>query len=174
MFTPYTTDQIVSILQERLSHTSSLTVIDPMAIQFCARKVAAVHGDVRKALDICRRAVELVQTQEKCQKLKGTLTESSVPVKVTICHISRVVSEVYEGVVKGVADGVPLQQKLVACSLLLMVQKKSNKEVPLGKVKYYVIYYLLSNVVFSYIVCIRKCVVNDSFDMSLRASLFLS
>ena len=29
-------------------------VVDPMAVQFCARKVAAVHGDVRKALDICR------------------------------------------------------------------------------------------------------------------------
>lgn len=28
--------------------------IDPMAIQFCARKVHAITGDVRKALDILR------------------------------------------------------------------------------------------------------------------------
>ena len=29
-------------------------MVDSMAVQFCARKVAAVHGDLRKALDICR------------------------------------------------------------------------------------------------------------------------
>jgi cell division control protein 6 len=29
-------------------------ILDNPAIQFCARKVAAVAGDMRKALDICR------------------------------------------------------------------------------------------------------------------------
>ena len=50
-FPPYTKDQIVTILQGRLGNGR---VVDPMAVQFIARKVAAVHGDVRKALDICR------------------------------------------------------------------------------------------------------------------------
>ena len=36
-------------------------IVDPMAVQFCARKVAAVAGDIRKALDVCRRAVEIVE-----------------------------------------------------------------------------------------------------------------
>ena len=55
-FPPYTKDQIVTILQQRLqsSCADSGTIVDPMAVQFCARKVAAVHGDMRKALDICR------------------------------------------------------------------------------------------------------------------------
>ena len=55
-FPPYTKDQIVTILQERLGSNSegTQTVVDPMAVQFCARKVAAVHGDLRKALDVCR------------------------------------------------------------------------------------------------------------------------
>jgi len=30
------------------------TEVDPMAVQFCARKVHAITGDVRKALDILR------------------------------------------------------------------------------------------------------------------------
>lgn len=29
-------------------------VLDSAAIQFCARKVSAVSGDIRKALDVCR------------------------------------------------------------------------------------------------------------------------
>ena len=54
-FPPYTKDQIVTILQERLgSNSGTQTVVDPMAVQFCARKVSAVHGDLRKALDVCR------------------------------------------------------------------------------------------------------------------------
>lgn len=40
-------------------------MIDPMAIQLCARKVAAVAGDARKALDVCRRAVEVFETSNK-------------------------------------------------------------------------------------------------------------
>ena len=55
-FPPYTKDQIVTILQQRLGSNSegTQTVVDSMAVQFCARKVAAVHGDLRKALDVCR------------------------------------------------------------------------------------------------------------------------
>ena len=44
-----------------------MPVVDPMAIQLCARKVAAVAGDVRKALDVCRRAVEIVQADVRMQ-----------------------------------------------------------------------------------------------------------
>lgn len=29
-------------------------IMDASAVQFCARKVSAVSGDARKALDICR------------------------------------------------------------------------------------------------------------------------
>ena len=50
-FRPYTKDEIASILFHRLGDTG---VIDPKAIEFCARKVSAVFGDLRKALDLCR------------------------------------------------------------------------------------------------------------------------
>ncbi len=41
----------------------------PEAIEFCARKVAAVSGDARRALDICRRAAESAQVSGKCVDL---------------------------------------------------------------------------------------------------------
>lgn len=37
-----------------------MDVFDDDAVELCSRKVAAVSGDVRRALNICRRAVELV------------------------------------------------------------------------------------------------------------------
>ena len=43
--------------------------MDVSAVQFCARKIAAVSGDMRKALDILRRAVEVVETDVKRQQV---------------------------------------------------------------------------------------------------------
>ena len=70
-FPPYSKDQIVKILSERLAEVNSggEQVLEPNAIQFCARKVAAVAGDMRKALDVCRRAVEIVENDVKKQKV---------------------------------------------------------------------------------------------------------
>ena len=44
-----------------------MQLIRPAAIQLLAGKVAAIAGDVRKALDVCRRAVELCETQARKQ-----------------------------------------------------------------------------------------------------------
>nr|KAG5713468.1 hypothetical protein BaRGS_025016 [Batillaria attramentaria] len=57
-FAPYTRDQITAIITNRLTQCKDGdAVIENSAIQFCARKVSAVAGDMRKALDVCRRAV---------------------------------------------------------------------------------------------------------------------
>ena len=44
-------------------------MLDPSAVQFCARKVAAVAGDMRRALDVCRRAVEMVEADVRKQPI---------------------------------------------------------------------------------------------------------
>ena len=43
------------------------SVVENSAVQFCARKVSAVAGDMRKALDVCRRAVELAESETRSQ-----------------------------------------------------------------------------------------------------------
>ncbi|NWJ01210.1 CDC6 protein, partial [Crypturellus undulatus] len=68
-FAPYTREQLAAILQERLRQVAGDTVLDGSAVQFCARKVSAVSGDARKALDICRRAVELLERDARSQTL---------------------------------------------------------------------------------------------------------
>lgn len=50
----------MTIIQSRLEGVPG-NIVDPDAVQFASRKVAAVSGDARRALDICRRAVEIVE-----------------------------------------------------------------------------------------------------------------
>ena len=59
-FQSYNREQLVTIVRSRLNKTANFTAD---AIELCARKVAAVSGDARRALDICRRAAELAQVQ---------------------------------------------------------------------------------------------------------------
>lgn len=60
-FPGYTFEQLVQIIQSRLESVPG--VADAKAVEFAARKVAQVSGDARRALDICRRAVEIAETE---------------------------------------------------------------------------------------------------------------
>ncbi|KAJ4315159.1 Origin recognition complex, subunit 1 [Neodidymelliopsis sp. IMI 364377] len=65
-FPGYTHDQLMQIIQSRLGGVPGNIVLSD-AVQFAARKVAAVSGDARRALDICRRAVEIAETEATSQ-----------------------------------------------------------------------------------------------------------
>lgn len=56
----------MQIIQSRLEGVPGNIVLSD-AVQFAARKVAAVSGDARRALDICRRAVEIAETEVASQ-----------------------------------------------------------------------------------------------------------
>lgn len=57
-FQPYTFKQLQEIV---ISRMKGLKAFEEDAIQLAARKVAAVSGDARRALDICRRATEIAE-----------------------------------------------------------------------------------------------------------------
>uniref|UniRef100_A0A8B9TWU5 Cell division control protein 6 homolog n=1 Tax=Anas platyrhynchos TaxID=8839 RepID=A0A8B9TWU5_ANAPL len=144
-FPPYSRQQLAAILQERLARGGAEAVLDPPALQFCARKVSAVSGDARKALDVCRRAVEMVELDVRTQTLlkpppgcDPPSAPSPVPVRVGLPHVSRVLSEVFgdrmtAGGGRGAPDTFPLQQKVLVCSLLLLARHLRAREVTLGK-----------------------------------------
>jgi len=72
-FIPYTVPQIGSVITSKLKSLISLDTVTPdyvpyvhpAAIQFCSKKVAAQTGDLRKAFDIIRRAIDLVENETK-------------------------------------------------------------------------------------------------------------
>ncbi|KAI5294354.1 Origin recognition complex, subunit 1 [Ascosphaera acerosa] len=63
-FSGYKHDDLIEIIQSRLANVPK-TIVEPDALQFASRKVAAVSGDARRALDICRRAVEIAEQQSE-------------------------------------------------------------------------------------------------------------
>jgi len=147
-FAPYTREQIVKIIQDRLSSVEAgSSILDAGAVQFCARKVSAMAGDMRKALDICRRAVEVLESGERKQQVLQPVKKAESPCKrmetppkpkkVGISQIASVVAEVYGSrLVAGPGveqPTIPLQQKLLICTFLLMTKERNTKEVMLGK-----------------------------------------
>ncbi|KAF9692563.1 hypothetical protein EKO04_009622 [Ascochyta lentis] len=71
-FLPYTAQQISSVITSKLkalqpAGSDQLPFIHPTAIMFLSKKVAAQSGDLRKALDICRRAIDLIEADTRNQ-----------------------------------------------------------------------------------------------------------
>ncbi|KAK2836080.1 hypothetical protein FQN49_006705 [Arthroderma sp. PD_2] len=59
-FSGYKYQELMEIIGSRLENVPG-NIVDADAVQFASRKVAAVSGDARRALDICRRAVEIAE-----------------------------------------------------------------------------------------------------------------
>ena len=151
-FRPYTKDEIVAILHHRLGDTGA---IEPKAIEFCARKVSAVFGDLRKALDLCqyvrrchcttvmhfffsflfiRRAVELAQAHGRSRPLEHNQVENpSHLCVVTMKEMATVVASDMATSLKD--DSLPFQQKLVVCTLVVLVRGKPSREVSLAQLQ---------------------------------------
>ena len=72
-FLPYTASQIITVITERLKslvpadspNPAYVPFLHPAAIELCSRKVSSQTGDLRKAFDICRRAIDLVEIETK-------------------------------------------------------------------------------------------------------------
>jgi cell division control protein 6 len=157
-FQPYTKEQVKGIVESRLKQIASQEeLFNPTSLELCARKVATHSGDVRKALHICRRAIELAESDSRLstssqKTLKSTNddglnpgsprkrrnTEMVAPIQqVSVVHIMKVLNEVYGSktvtVQSGASSALPTQQQIILCSLLLFAKYRSLREVDLTK-----------------------------------------
>uniref|UniRef100_UPI00398F11C1 origin recognition complex subunit 1 isoform X2 n=1 Tax=Pristiophorus japonicus TaxID=55135 RepID=UPI00398F11C1 len=82
-FQPYTYKQLQQIISSRLNR---LKAFEDDAIQLVGRKVAALSGDARRALDICRRAAEI------CENSVGQKATSSL---VGMSHVIQALDEMF-------------------------------------------------------------------------------
>ena len=74
-FKAYNVNEMMNILTAKVQQASpTYPVFDVAAIQFAAKKAAAVSGDLRKAFHICRSAAEMILTTG------GTQTKPSVTI----------------------------------------------------------------------------------------------
>ncbi|KAJ5637483.1 ATPaseAAA-typecore [Penicillium lividum] len=73
-FPGYKHTDLMEIIGTRLANVPG-NIVEPDAVQFASRKVAAVSGDARRALDICRRAVEIAEQEA----LEAAAADSIIP-----------------------------------------------------------------------------------------------
>lgn len=105
-FIPYTATQIADLVKDRLT-PEMLTKLEPSSILMCAKRISALAGDARKALDVLRGAVELAGRDR-------------AP-KVTIMHVNNVLNKTYTD---RSTEDVPLQQQLVIITFILLAREE--------------------------------------------------
>lgn len=147
-FPGYTHDQLISIIQSRLQNVPG-DIVHPDAVQFASRKVAAVSGDARRALDMCRRAVEIAEAEanndssapdtpsKTCRNSKsvsGTAGPAQKKGTVTIATIKAVINEVLSSPLQQYLRGLPLASKLFLAALLARKRRIGIDEAVLGDV----------------------------------------
>ncbi|KAK0730758.1 P-loop containing nucleoside triphosphate hydrolase protein [Lasiosphaeris hirsuta] len=151
-FPGYNHDQLMRIVQSRLEGVPG-SIVDADAVQFAARKVAAVSGDARRALDICRRAVELAeadaktiteavpQTPSKRASRKASAdSESKTPKKkgpsgrVTIETVRRAINEATSNPLQLYLRSLPFASRLLLTSLIVRMQRTGLAESTFGDV----------------------------------------
>ncbi|POS80405.1 origin recognition complex subunit 1 [Diaporthe helianthi] len=149
-FPGYNHEQLMKIVQSRLEGVPG-NIVEPDAIQFASRKVAAVSGDARRALDICRRAVELAEveaksadstsepsTPSKRQREKEARGETSSKKKnlgrVTIDTVRRAINEATSSPLQQYLRTLPFASRLLLSALLARTQRTGLAESTYGDV----------------------------------------
>ncbi|KAK4454671.1 P-loop containing nucleoside triphosphate hydrolase protein [Podospora aff. communis PSN243] len=151
-FPGYNHEQLMRIVQSRLEGVPG-NIVDADAVQFAARKVAAVSGDARRALDICRRAVELAEADAKAIEASAVPTTPSkraketpstdTPVKkktkgpsgrVTIETVRRAIAEATSNPLQLYLRSLPFASRLLLTSLVMRTQRTGLAESTYGDV----------------------------------------
>lgn len=148
-FPGYTHTQLMTIIQSRLEGAGSNVIVEPDAIQFASRKVAAVSGDARRALDVCRRAVEIaeqetVEDPEKENAVPNTPSKTPARQKdalpgrakgvVTIATIKRAINEATSTPLAAHLRSLPLASKMFLAALLARLRRTGITESTLADV----------------------------------------
>jgi origin recognition complex subunit 1 len=157
-FPGYNHEQLMRIVQSRLEGVPG-DIVDADAVQFAARKVAAVSGDARRALDICRRAVELAEADAKSREGEGdgegvpetpsrkgrkgqTAQEGTATPKkkkgqagrVTIETVRRAISEATSNPLQQYLRSLSFASRLLLTALLMRTQRTGLAESTFGDV----------------------------------------
>ncbi|WRX33055.1 Bromo adjacent homology (BAH) domain - like 10 [Theobroma cacao] len=103
-FGPYNYQQLQEIISSRLK---GIDAFEKQAVEFASRKVAAISGDARRALEICRRAADIADYRIK--KQISTVNSSTGKDIVTMAEVDAAIQEMFQA---------PHVQVMKSCSKL--------------------------------------------------------
>lgn len=136
-FIGYTFEQLGYIIEHRLDlltrQAKHNVIIDKDAISFASRKVASVSGDARRALQICRRAVEIAELEYRVS-LQQQDSERPQSFHVKIPHIAKAINETINSPIAKYVSTLSFTSKLLLTAVLLRMKRSGVSENPLGDV----------------------------------------
>uniref|UniRef100_A0A914VXB6 Origin recognition complex subunit 1 n=1 Tax=Plectus sambesii TaxID=2011161 RepID=A0A914VXB6_9BILA len=116
-FRPYSFQQIESILHDRLANSAA---VENDAVEFVSRKVAAVTGDLRTALDIVRRSIEMALDTGKDV--------------LTLKHVQSAVKELASRAPVEMIKSCSTQSKLLLRAIIAEYERTGHDEMPFAAV----------------------------------------
>ncbi|KAJ5628209.1 hypothetical protein N7490_010437 [Penicillium lividum] len=167
-FLPYNAASIAGVITARLrsllpvgedSDPKFVPFLQPAAIQLCAKKVASQTGDLRKAFELIKRAIDVIEqeTIQKSEKRAAELTLSvlaenenlSLPSKsgttpqsttmssytpltaprASIAHIARITTSAFGQGTVQRLKNINLQQKAAICTLIALERKRREMDI---------------------------------------------
>ncbi|THG96659.1 hypothetical protein EW026_g5214 [Hermanssonia centrifuga] len=126
-FQPYSTPQLEQIVKSRLlsakegvSEGSAPDVIAPDGIKFAAMKVSSISGDARRVLDICRRAVELVQPYSRTARTDD---------------VKQVIKDMQNSPIAAYLRELSFHERIMLAALLRCIRKEGVEEIKWGDIQ---------------------------------------
>lgn len=139
-FIGYTYEQLGIIIKHRLDmvrNTKKVSgrkvIVNEDAVSFASRKVASVSGDARRALTICRRAVEIAENEFKTI-IRDQAADENSPFHVSISHISKAINETINSPISQFLSALPFAHKLTLVGVLLRIRRSGLAENSLGDI----------------------------------------
>lgn len=126
IFQPYTHGELEEIVNQRLQE---LNVFDSDAILYAARKVAAVSGDARRALEICRRATELAERDNR-KEAKGKSSNRLV----TISHVDEAIKQMFSSAKITALINSTKMERFFMKSIAILYQATGLEETTLNRI----------------------------------------
>lgn len=138
-FIGYSYQDLGEIVRHRLSMLTKQNrrkvVVNEDAIGFASRKVASVSGDARRALAICRRAVEIAEADFlKNRGEKEVENDEEEAFTVSLSHISKAINETVSSPTFKFLEALPFAAKLVLVGILLRMKRLGLAENTLGDI----------------------------------------
>ncbi|NWV15369.1 ORC1 protein, partial [Ptilonorhynchus violaceus] len=120
-FQPYTYKQLQQIISSRLK---GVKAFEEDAVQLVSRKVAALSGDARRCLDICRRATEI------CEFARQKRT----PEIVRMAHVTEAMDEMFSSPYVNAIRNASLQEQIFLRAILAEFRRAGVEEATVQQV----------------------------------------
>ncbi|KAJ3327391.1 Origin recognition complex, subunit 1 [Blyttiomyces sp. JEL0837] len=135
-FNAYGVDDLKAIIGARFSE---YCVISPDAVEFCARKVAGMSGDARRALEICRRSIEVLAREVETSNAASSGTSTDVAVApqaftVTRTMIQKVIQEMFQSSSAKMLERLSLHETILLSAVHLVGKFTGQTEVSMLQV----------------------------------------